>query len=181
MCNLGLFCTTVAYSLYSYGQVTCSLELSWHLQIMKRKWFCVGVKKSLWAHVCAKPLHVACSAAVMGVTLPCSLQQKCPGFVLSVLVKVGRGRLPAFSECLWFICVPALKSEMRKKVFCACTGAVPVLLCDVLVSFDTEECSVFVSEEDVQAFYACPQVHVEKIAAAGYQLWFCIYFFLSSA
>lgn len=87
--------------------------------------------------------------------------------MLSVLVRIGRDRLPAFSDSLWFICVPALKSEMRKKVFCACTGAVPVLLCDVLVSFDTEGDSVFVSKEDVQAFYACPQGHVEKIAAAG--------------
>lgn len=26
---------------------------------------------------------------------------------------------------------------------------------------------MFVSEEDVQAFYTCLQVHVEKIAAAG--------------
>lgn len=84
------------------------------------------------------------------------------GFVFSVLVKTGRDRLPAFSKRLWFIYVPALKSEMRKKVFCACTGAVPVLLCDVLVSFGTEEGSVFVSEEDVQAFHASLQVHVEK-------------------
>lgn len=63
--------------------------------------------------------------------------------MLSVLLKVGRDRLPAFSKRLWFICVPALKSEMRKKVFCSCTRAVLVLLCDVLVSFDTEEGSVF--------------------------------------
>lgn len=82
--------------------------------------------------------------------------------MLAVLVKIGRDRLPAFSERLWFFFVPALKSEMRKKVFCACTGAVPVLLCDMLVSFDTEEGSVFVSEEDVQAFHAHPQVHMEK-------------------
>lgn len=87
--------------------------------------------------------------------------------MLSVLVRIGRDRLPAFSEHLWFIYVSALKSETRKKVFCACSRAVPVLLCDVLLSFDTEEGSVFVSEEDVQAFYARPQVHVEKIAAAG--------------
>lgn len=59
---------------------------------------------------------------------------------------------------------------MRKKVFCACSGAVPVLLWDVLSSFDTEEDSVFVSEEDVQAFYTRLQVHVEKIAAAGSSL-----------
>lgn len=116
--------------------------------------------------MCAKPLHVACfppdSAAVMWVRLPCSPQQKCTGLVLAVLVKIGRDRLPPFSEHLWFIYVPALKSEMRKKVFCACTGTVPVLLCDVLVSFDTEEGSVLVSKVDVQALHAHPQMHVEK-------------------
>lgn len=46
-------------------------------------------------------------------------------------------------------------------MFCACS-AVPVLFCDALVSFDTEEGSVFVSEEDVLAFLAHQQVHVEK-------------------
>lgn len=84
--------------------------------------------------------------------------------MLSVVVKVGRDRLPAFSKHLWLIYVPALESEMRKScVLCSqCTGAVPVLLCDALVSFETEEHSVFVSEEDVLAFHAHWEVHVER-------------------
>jgi len=39
-------------------------------------------------------------------------------FVLSPVVKVGTGRLPAFSKRVWFIYIPALESEMRKKAFC---------------------------------------------------------------
>lgn len=77
-----------------------------------------------------EPSHAACSPgspATMPIGPSCSLQQQLVMPVLCVVLKVGRDGLPAFSEHLWLVYVPALEPGMRKAVFCFVLGSTSAL------------------------------------------------------
>lgn len=77
-----------------------------------------------------EPSHAACcpgSPATMPIGPSCSLQQQLVMPVLCVVLKVGRDGLPAFSEHLWLVYVPALEPGMRKAAFCFVLGSTSAL------------------------------------------------------